>query len=104
MGRMVFESTSVRVLRRIFLTLLLLAALGVVGMNILRSGRTGHIAKLARAEGRLESLILRASRDNARLESELGRLETGALGWQDAARREHGMLLPGEVVFRFPSE
>ncbi len=101
---MVFESTSVRVLRRIFLTLLLLAALGVVGMNIVRSGRTAHMAKLARAEGRLESLILRATRDNARLESELDRLETGALGWQDAARREHGMLLPGEVVFRFPSE
>lgn len=101
---MVFESTSVRVLRRVFLTLLLSAALGVVGMNILRSGRTSHMAKLGRAEGRLESLVMRSSRDNDRLKAELERLETGALGWQDAARREHGMLLPGEVVFRFPSE
>lgn len=46
--------------------------------------------------------MLRTERENERLRDELHALETSAAGWQAAARKEHGMLLPGEVIFRFP--
>lgn len=41
-------------------------------------------------------------RENERLTAELRGLEQGAAGWQNLARKEHGMLLDGEFVFRFP--
>ncbi len=44
----------------------------------------------------------RDAREHQRLRDELTALETSAAGWQSAARKEHDMLLPGEVMYRFP--
>ena len=47
--------------------------------------------------------MVEATATNDRLTSDLQRLEQGAEGWQSLARKEYGMLLPGEVIYRFPA-
>jgi cell division protein FtsB len=98
-----FEATSTRVLRSVLLGLLLVAALGLMGLNIARSDRGERLVRLERTEARLGGEVQRLKRLNAQLWEDLDRMEHGAVGWQEAARREHGMILPGELVIRFPA-
>jgi cell division protein FtsB len=101
---MLFEASATRFLRIALIGLLLLGALGVIGLHIARSDRGERLARLDRTEARLGGEVARLRRVNATLMEDLELMETSTIGWQEAARREHGMLLPGEVVIRFPAE
>lgn len=101
---MLFEATSTRVIRAALLGLLLLGALGVMALHIVRSDRGERLARLEVTEARLDGEIARMRRVNTRLWQDLDLMENSAVGWQEAARREHGMVLPGELIIRFPAE
>lgn len=99
---MLFEATSTRILKRLLLGLLLLAALLVVASSALHPGRAARLSLLQSSHARLTAMMREMERDNERLTAELRGLERGAAGWQALARKEYGMLLEGEYVFRFP--
>lgn len=88
--------------KRVLLGLFMLVAVGVMAFNLTHPGRSQRLRLLAATEARLDSMMLTLERENARLMAELERLERGAEGWQALARKEYGMLLPGEIVYRFP--
>lgn len=90
--------------RRVAIALFLLGALGFMAANLLHPGRAQRLTRLSASKARLESTMLALEHDNARLTAELKSLERGAEGWQGLARKEYGLLLPGEVVYRFPAE
>jgi len=91
-------------LRRVAVALFLLVAVGVVAFNLMHPGRPQRLRLLAATEARMEAMMLTLEQHNTHLMAELERLERGAEGWQALARKEYGMLLPGEVVYRFPPE
>jgi len=97
-----FEATSTRLLKRTLLGLLLLAALVVVASSALHPGRAARLERLGASSARLGALMRETERTNELLTAELKSLERGAAGWQSLARKEYGMLLTGEVIFRFP--
>lgn len=97
-----FRAPRPGMLKRVAIGLFLCAALAFMAVNVLHPGRGRRLANLAATEARLESTMLALEHDNERLMDELRRLERGATGWQQLARKEYGMLLPGEVVYRFP--
>jgi len=97
-----FRAPRPGLLKRAAIGLFLLAALAFMAVNVLHPGRSLRLANLSATEARLESTMLALEHDNERLMDELRRLERGAAGWQQLARKEYGMLLPGEVVYRFP--
>jgi len=99
---MVFEARRTRVMKRLLLGGLLLAALTFWAVNILHPGRAARLRWLEQSRVGLEARIARVQAGNLRQRDELRALETSAAGWQAAARSEFGMLLPGEVVYRFP--
>ena len=96
------ESVVARFLRRMFVAILLGAVASVMLLHGLDGARGARLEMLQRHHDRLSSVNNRISRDNGRLADELHSLEEGVAGWRDVARREHGMLREGEVVFRFP--
>jgi len=100
---MVFEARRTRIIKRIFIALLLVSALAFWTVNIVHPGRSQRLAWLEKSEDGLHAKMLRTELENQRLRDELYALENSAAGWQAAARKEHGMLLPGEVVYRFPA-
>lgn len=83
--------------------LFLLSALTFMAINVLNPGRAQRLRIIGNSEARLESMMLALQHDNDRLVNELQRLERGAQGWQSLARKEYGMLLEGEYVYRFPA-
>lgn len=97
-----FEANSTRFIKALILTLCLGLCLGVVAMNLFDPARSARLTTLERDHARMAAVNARMARDNARLERELRSLEEGVAGWREVARREHGMILEGEVVFRFP--
>ncbi|MFT7582749.1 MAG: cell division protein FtsB [Myxococcota bacterium] len=99
---MLFEAKSTVLIRRLAIVLLLGVAVGMVTMNLFDPARSARLTMLQRHHSRLHNLNSRIERDNTRLMQELNSLESGVVGWQNVARKEHGMLLEGEVVFRFP--
>ncbi len=84
-------------------SLFLLGALTVMAINVLNPSRAQRLRVIGASEDRLESMIVALEHDNERLMGELQRLERGAQGWQSLARKEYGMLLEGEYVYRFPA-
>jgi len=102
LSTMLFEALGTRILRRALLAVLLLGALGVMGLHLARSDRAERLRRIERTEARLGGEVKRLQRANARLWQDLDLMEHSSVGWQDAARREHGMLLPGELIIRFP--
>lgn len=89
-------------MKRVALALFLLGALSVMAFNLTHPGRPQRLRLLGASEARLEAMMLSLEQENGRLTAELTRLERGAEGWQALARKEYGMVLPGEVVYRFP--
>ena len=83
-------------------SLFLLSALTFMAINVLNPSRAQRLRLISSSEARLESMMLALEHDNERLMTELQRLERGAQGWQSLARKEYGMLLEGEYVYRFP--
>lgn len=99
-----FRAPRVGVLKVVLVGLFLLGALSFMAANVLHPGRAQRLRNLSASEARLESMMLSLEHDNDRLMSELHRLERGAQGWQSLARKEYGMLLEGEYVYRFPPD
>jgi cell division protein FtsB len=99
-----FEATSTRILRRAAVVLLLLGAMAVVVLHLGRGDRAERLARLEKTEARLGGEVLRLKRQNRQLTEELDLIEHSPLGWQEAARREQGLIMPGELVVRFPVE
>jgi cell division protein FtsB len=99
-----FEAPSTRILRRASVILLLFAAMAVVGLHLARGDRADRLERLERTEARLGGEVLRLKRQNRQLSDELDLIEHSPLGWQEAARREQGLIMPDELVVRFPVE
>jgi|GEM_PF-1619726 len=99
-----FRAPRIGLLKIVLVGLFLLGALAFMAANVLHPGRAQRLRALSASEARLESMMLSLGRDNDRLMSELQRLERGAQGWQALARKEYGMLLEGEYVYRFPPD
>ncbi len=97
-----FEATSTRFIKALFVVLLLGGGLGVVAMNVLDPERSARLELLEQDHARMQALLTHTERENRSLEAELRSLEEGVAGWYDVARRDHGMIRDGEVVFRFP--
>jgi len=99
---LLFRAPRAGLVRRLLVALFLLCALTVVAANVFQPGRPQRLRLLHATEARLESMTLTLEQQNDRLLGELERLERGAEGWQALARKEYGMLLDGELVYRFP--
>ncbi len=97
-----FEAPSTIAIRRLLITLLFGAVAGMLTLHAVSPARSARLEMLERQHLRLKGLVARIEEDNDRLEAELSALEEGLEGWRDVARREYRMVLPGEVVFRFP--
>jgi len=98
----IFEATSTRLIKVIALALLIGVAVGILSMNLFDPNRSARLAMLERDHARMQTLIRRTELHNRDLERELRGLEEGLGAWYEVARREHGMVLEGEVIFRFP--
>ena len=66
--------------------------------------RDARFEMLERHHGHLRTMNQKLTQQNDLLAAELRALETTDRGWEAVARREHGLLFPGEVIFRFPVE
>ncbi len=76
--------------------------IGILTVHVLNPARSARMELLRRDHDRLRMVVDQLRRDNERLSQELSALESGAEGWREVARREFGLIAPGEVVFRFP--
>jgi cell division protein FtsB len=78
----------------------LLVAIGVLLVNSL-VGENGYLATLRakQEEAVLLSAVARVRIENQRLKAERALLETDPEAVKDAARRELGVIYPGETVF-----
>lgn len=97
-----FEATETRVLRRVLGALLALGVAGVLTFGLADPAREARTEMLSRHHGRLTSLVQKLERENSLLQGEVEGLRDGLEAWRGVARREHGMIVPGEVIFRFP--
>jgi cell division protein FtsB len=79
-------------------------AVGVLSVHALNPARSTRLELLRNDHQRLKSAVNTLRRDNVRLQATLKSLEEGTAGWRDVARREFGLLGPGEIVFRFPTK
>ena len=97
-----FEARSTVIIRRILLLLVVGTVMGTVTARAFDPAREARFEMLERHHSHLQTLNQKLQRQNSLLASELRALETTDRGWEAVARREHGLLLPGEVIFRFP--
>jgi cell division protein FtsB len=89
-------------MKRVLAALFLLGAMAFMAANLLHPGRSQRLERLASTRARLESTMLALEHANERLLGERQGLARGAQGWQNLARKEYGMLLDGELIYRFP--
>jgi cell division protein FtsB len=97
-----FEAQSTLVARRVLIGLLFAGIIAILAFRVVDPARTARADMLERQLARLQTADGVMARDNERLLERLRGLETGPEGWKDLARRQHGMLSDGEVIFRFP--
>jgi cell division protein FtsB len=97
-----FEAKSAIVIKRLLVLLVLGAVVATITARVVDPARAARHEMLDRQHARVITLNARLARDNERLETDLAALERGEEGWKVVARRDHGMILPGEVIFRFP--
>ena len=76
--------------------------IGILTVHVLNPARSARMELLRKDHERLRSVVDELRRDNQRLSQELRGLEEGTDGWREVARRDFGLIAPGEVVFRFP--
>jgi cell division protein FtsB len=99
-----FEARSTIILRRVLVTLLIGGVMATVTARLFDPERSARQEMLSRQLGSLETTNLRLAQENRHLEGELRLLEHSTEGWKSAARRSQRMLLPGEVIIRFPTD
>ncbi len=97
-----FEARSAIILRRLLLLLVVGTVMGTVTARAFDPARAARYEMLGRHHAHMQTQNQKLSQQNLRLKAELISLETTDRGWETVARREHGLLLPGEVIFRFP--
>lgn len=100
----VFESRAVLAVRGLTVLLILGILAGLMLLHVLDSSRSDRLMMLRTDHARLRSHIARVKTENERISAELEALETGDAGWRDVARKDFGMIMRGEVVYRFPVE
>ncbi len=90
---------EVRARRRRVITWILSVALGILLVNSV-VGENGYLStiRITREEGQLRAGVARLRLENARLQQESRSLEHDPTAVEDAARRELGMIRPGETV------
>ena len=98
-----FEARSTAIIRRLLLIVVFGSVTLTFTSGVWDPARTARFEVLERDHERLSYMNQRLMRTNLRLEEELDALNTTRLGWEMVARREHGLLLEGEVIFRFPT-
>lgn len=99
-----FEARSTIILRRVLVTLLIGGVMATVTARLFDPERTARREMLARQLSALSTTNLRLSQENRHLEQQLNLLERSTEGWKAAARKDQRMLLPGEVIIRFPTD
>ena len=97
-----FEARSAIIIRRVLVFLVMGVAIGTVTARAFDPARDARFEMLERHHAHLQTSNQKLEQENDRLDAELRGLETTDRGWEAVARREHGLLMPGEVIFRFP--
>ncbi len=97
-----FETATARALRGLSVLLILGLVAGVLVIHLLDGSTEARRVLLEREHLHLRARIHELARDNTREAARLNRLEIGVEGWRDVARRDLGMVRPGEVIYRFP--
>jgi len=97
-----FEARSAIIIRRVLVFLIIGVAIGIVTARAFDPAREARFEMLERHHAHLQTSNQKLEQENKRLDAELRGLETTDRGWEAVARREHGLLMPGEVIFRFP--
>jgi cell division protein FtsB len=97
-----FEARSAIIIRRVLVFLVMGVAIGTVTARAFDPAREARFEMLERHHAHLQTSNQKLIQENQRLDAELRGLETTDRGWEAVARREHGLLMPGEVIFRFP--
>ena len=75
---------------------------GALVLHVLSPARSARLEMLKEDHERIQGDVERLRTRSTRLEAELHSFQDGAEGWKGVARRDLGMIAPGEVVFRFP--
>ncbi len=99
---MLFEANSTRAIKTLAIILLFGLCIGVIASHVIFTDHGERVAELSDDHQQLRARIARLRSNTAKLELQLQSLEEGTAGWRELARREHGMLEPGEAVYRFP--
>ena len=76
---------------------------GALVLHVLSPARSARLEMLQEDHERIQSDVQRLKIKSERLKAELHSFQDGAEGWKEVARRDLGMIAPGEVVFRFPT-
>jgi len=97
-----FEARSAVLIRRVLLFLVVGTVMATITARAFDPARNARFEMLERHHSHLQTTNQRLGQQNDRLSAELRALETTDRGWEVVARREHGLLMPGEVIFRFP--
>jgi cell division protein FtsB len=97
-----FEARSAIIIRKVLVFLVMGVAIGTVTARAFDPAREARFEMLERHHAHLQTSNQKLQQENQRLDAELRGLETTDRGWEAVARREHGLLMPGEVIFRFP--
>ena len=77
---------------------------GALVLHVLSPARTARLEMLQEDHERIQGDVKRLRSKVDRLKVELHSFQDGAEGWKEVARRDLGMIAPGEVVFRFPAD
>ena len=99
-----FEAKSAIFLRRVLSILLAAGVVGTLGARLVDPARDARLDMLGNQHARIATSNSHLRQQNAALRQELRSLEQGDEGWRTPARRGHRMLMPGEVIFRFPTD
>ena len=99
-----FEARSTIILRRVLIALLVGGVMATVTARLFDPERTARREMLTRQLSALHTTNLRLSQEYRHLEKQVALLERSTEGWKAAARKDQRMLLPGEVIIRFPTD
>ena len=75
---------------------------GALIVHVFSPAREARLDMLRDDHERVQSDVSRLKLKSEKLKAELHRFQDGAEGWREVARRDLGLIAPGEVVFRFP--
>ena len=77
---------------------------GALVLHVFSPARSALLAMLQEDHDRIQGDVERLRMQSTQLEAELHSFQDSAEGWKGVARRDLGMIAPGEVVFRFPAQ